>query len=177
MIALVVSDVTNPVYFLIIGERTAAAAAGCRCARGLAVIGLVERNSVERAISAVDGVVLTSSRMSDLAIRTVKKQQPQRRSQPVVEVPCVVTDNARGMHHVVEHLAELGHDRLPPVAGPESSWAGGMRWRSIREHALELDSASGPTLQRLPAGWRRPPFSPDADPAVVTYITTSSRSG
>ena len=36
---------------------------------------------------------------------------------------------------------------------------------------LELElacAASGPTLQRLPAGWRRP-RSPDADPAVVTY--------
>ena len=148
MIAVVVSDVTNPVYFQIIRGAEAAAAD-----TGYTIVladsqesGLIERHSVERAISAVDGVILTSSRMSDSTIRTVAKQRPTvvlNRSFP--EVPCVVTDNARGMRRAVEHLAELGHDRLTYLAGPESSWADGMRWRSIREACLELEL----TVRRL----------------------------
>jgi DNA-binding LacI/PurR family transcriptional regulator len=141
MIALVVSDVTNPVYFQIIrGAEAAAADAGYTIVLADSQeSGLIERHSVERAISAVEGVVLTSSRMSDSAIRMVARQRPTvvlNRAFP--EVPCVVTDNPRGMRRAVEHLGELGHDRLTYVAGPESSWADGMRWRSIREACLEL---------------------------------------
>ena len=42
------------------------------------------------------------------------------------------------MRRAVEHLAELGHQRITYVAGPEASWADGMRWRSLREAATEL---------------------------------------
>jgi DNA-binding LacI/PurR family transcriptional regulator len=148
MIALVVSDVTNPVYFQIIrGAEAAAADAGYTIVLADSQeSGQIERTSVERAISAVDGVVLTSSRMSDAAIRIVAQQRPTvvlNRAFP--EVPAVVTDNPRGMRRVAEHLAELGHDRLTYVAGPESSWADGMRWRSIREACLELEL----TVRRL----------------------------
>ena len=55
------------------------------------------------------------------------------------EVSCVVTDNARGMRRAVEHLAELGHETVTYVAGPEASWADGMRWRALREAAHELE--------------------------------------
>ena len=84
--------------------------------------------------------------MPDSTIRTIAKQRPTvvlNRSFP--EVPCFVTDNARGMRRAVEHLAELGHDRLTYLAGPESSWADGMRWRSTREACLELEV----TVRRL----------------------------
>ena len=43
------------------------------------------------------------------------------------------------MRRVAEHLGALGHGTLTYLAGPKASWADGMRWRSLREAALELD--------------------------------------
>jgi LacI family transcriptional regulator len=54
-------------------------------------------------------------------------------------IPSVVTDNARGVNRAMEHLGELGHRTVAYVAGPEASWADGIRWRSIREAALGLE--------------------------------------
>ncbi|HEY6747873.1 MAG TPA: LacI family DNA-binding transcriptional regulator [Mycobacteriales bacterium] len=142
MIALVLSDVTNPVYFQIIrGAETAAAAAGYTLLLAdTQESSLVEREAIERAIPAVEGLVLSSSRMSDSAIRMAAKQRPVVVVNRVFsDVPCVVTDNVRGMRRVVEHLAELGHDTITYLAGPEASWADGMRWRSIREACVDLE--------------------------------------
>jgi LacI family transcriptional regulator, repressor for deo operon, udp, cdd, tsx, nupC, and nupG len=142
MIALVVGDVTNPVNFEIIrGGQGAANAAGY-----IVVLAdtqesvALERQAVERTVPMVEGLVLSSSRMSDSAIRMASKQRPVvvvNRGFP--DVPCIVTDNARGMRRAVEHLAELGHNSLTYVAGPEASWADGMRWRAAREACYELD--------------------------------------
>ena len=74
----------------------------------------------------------------------------------VVDVPSVVTDNARGARLAVEHLAGLGHESLAYAAGPEASWADGKRWQSLRDAAGQLDlriRRLGPVLPR-PA--RRP---------------------
>ena len=43
------------------------------------------------------------------------------------------------MRRAVEHLAELGHQTVTYVAGPEASWADGMRWVALMEAAHELD--------------------------------------
>ena len=56
----------------------------------------------------------------------------------VREIPSVVPDNARGVRRALEHLGELGHDLVTYLAGPEASWADGMRWRGLREASLEL---------------------------------------
>lgn len=141
-IALVVTDITNPFYVEIIhGAHEAAADAGY-------VIVLshtqedaqLERAWTEHGLGSVDGVLLASSRMSDSTIRMIAKQKPTivlNRRLP--EVPSVVTDNARGVRRAVEHLGELGHEQITYLAGPETSWADGMRWQALREAALELD--------------------------------------
>ena len=38
----------------------------------------------------------------------------------------------------MEHLAELGHHTITYAAGPEESWTDGMRWRALRQAALDL---------------------------------------
>jgi LacI family transcriptional regulator, repressor for deo operon, udp, cdd, tsx, nupC, and nupG len=141
MIALVVADITNPVNFDIIrGGEAAAAEAGYimiladtqESARG-------ERESIQRVIPAVEGLVLSSSRMSDSAIRMAAKQRPVVIvNRAFADVPSVVIDNPFGMRRAVEHLAELGHRTLTYLAGPEASWADGMRWRATREACVEL---------------------------------------
>jgi len=75
----------------------------------------------------------------------------------VVDVPCVVPDNATGVRSAVEHLLRLGHDSLTYVAGPEASWADGMRWRSLQDTAADLQlrvRRIGPFTPDVPGGVR-----------------------
>jgi DNA-binding LacI/PurR family transcriptional regulator len=142
MIALVISDVTNPFYNEIVqGAQSAAAAADYTMLLADAQeSGTIERGALERALTTVEGIVLATSRMSDSAIRMTAKQRPVIvLNRAVADVPCVITDIPRGMRRAVEHLAELGHQRITYVAGPEASWTDGMRWRSLREMTVELE--------------------------------------
>ena len=141
IIALIVADISNPVFFdMIRGAEEEAAKNGFTMllahTRESAVI---EREAIERVMGIVDGIVLSSSRMSDAAIRAMAKQKPTLvMNRGVSGVASVVTDNARGMRRAIEHLGALGHRDLAYLAGPEASWAHGMRWRSLKEGAHEL---------------------------------------
>lgn len=141
MIAVVVSDVTNPFYAEIIrGVQHAATEAGYNMLLlDAQESGRREREMLERTLSTVEGIVLATSRMPDLAIRMIAKQRPTIvLNRKLGDVPSVVTDNPLGMRRAVEHLGELGHDRIAYVAGPEASWADGTRWQAAREAGLEL---------------------------------------
>lgn len=140
-LGLVVADITNPVFGeMIRGAEDEADRHGYTIllAHGREDAAK-ERAAIERMLDIVDGVVLSSSRMSDSAIRAMAKQKPTVvMNRGVTGVACVVTDNARGMRRALEHLGELGHSHLAYLAGPEASWANGMRWRALREGAMEL---------------------------------------
>jgi DNA-binding LacI/PurR family transcriptional regulator len=140
-LAVVVADITNPFYSEI--TRGAYDAAG---ESGYALLlshtrgdGRLERDWSERELVSVDGVLLAGSRMSHDAIRMLAKVKPlvvlNRR---VPDVGCVVTDIAGGMRRAVEHLAALGHEAVTYLAGPEASWADGMRWVALMEGCREL---------------------------------------
>ncbi|WP_106401498.1 LacI family DNA-binding transcriptional regulator [Actinocorallia populi] len=141
MLALVVSDVTNPVYAEIIrGAESAAAEAD----HVLILIDAqesvrLERSSLERVLLGVDGVVLAGTRMSDSAIRTAARRRPVVvLNRDVADVPSIVLDNRCAMRLVAGHLAELGHRDVLYISGPEASWVNGMRWSGLREAAAEL---------------------------------------
>ncbi len=142
MIALVIADIANPVYFeMIRGAEAAASDAGYTMLLfNSQESDRRERQALERAMSMVHGIVLSSSRMSDSAIRQVAKQKPTMvMNRAVADVSSVVTDNPRGIRRAAEHLGELGHRELVYLSGPEASWADGMRWRSLREAGMELE--------------------------------------
>jgi DNA-binding LacI/PurR family transcriptional regulator len=150
MIGLVVSDIGNPFYTEIIrGAQDAAAEAGyTMLLTDARESGRREREALERAVTTVDGIVLATSRMPDAAIRGIAKQRPVVvLNRAVTDVPSVVTDNPDGVRRAVDHLAELGHIGITYLAGPEASWADGMRWRSLRD--------------ALPGSRRLGPYSPD----------------
>jgi LacI family transcriptional regulator, galactose operon repressor len=141
-IDLVVADVTNPFYGDIIkGAYEAAQEAGYQLILSHTNESPeVERQAIERELKQVDGVVIASSRMTDSAIRMMAKQKPLVLLNRIIpEVNCVVNDNERGIRRAAEHLGSLGHERIYYVAGPETSWADGMRWRALRDAAAELD--------------------------------------
>ncbi|WP_034517006.1 MULTISPECIES: LacI family DNA-binding transcriptional regulator [Actinomadura] len=176
MLALVVSDVTNAFYAEIIrGAESAAAEAGY-------VLLLIdaqesdtlERDSLRRALPGVEGVVLAGTRLPDSAIRVVAGRRPTVvLNRDVADVPSIVLDDAYGMRRAAEHLAGLGHRALTYVAGPEASWADGMRWRTLREAAADLGRRAqrvGPFPPTV-AGGRAAAARLHADPptAVVAY--------
>ncbi len=76
MIALMISDVTNPFYSeLIRGAQLAASEAGYTVLLADArESDVVERLSLERLLPAVEGIVIGSSRMSDSGLRVIAKQ-------------------------------------------------------------------------------------------------------
>jgi LacI family transcriptional regulator len=156
MIALMVSDLANPFYAQIVqGAQRSAAEAGCTILLADSQeSGRRERTALERLLPAVDGIVLAGTRMSDSAIRMIAKQKPVVvLNRAVADVPCVVPDNGLGLRRAAEHLAGLGHESVTYVAGPEASWADGMRWRSLRDAAADLQLA----VRRIG------PFPPDLD--------------
>lgn len=141
LIAMIVADLTNPFFFKIIrgAERHALASGYTLLVTDAQESGESEKRVLERVLPLVEGLILVTSRMSNTAIRNVAKQKPTvLLNRVMTDVPNIVTDNARGMRLVVEHLHELGHNVITYVAGPEASWADGMRWRAMRETAHEL---------------------------------------
>jgi LacI family transcriptional regulator, repressor for deo operon, udp, cdd, tsx, nupC, and nupG len=141
MIALILTDIANPAYLEVIrGCEDAAAGAGYV----LMVANSQEspdreRLAIERAVPSVEAIVLTSSRMSDSGIRQVAKLRPLVMLNRAVQgVPSVIHDNASGTRSALEHLVALGHRSVTYVSGPESSWANGVRWSTLRGLGAEL---------------------------------------
>jgi LacI family transcriptional regulator len=158
MLAMIVADISHPVFFgMIRGAERTAAYAGCT----MLVIETQESETAEidalkRVLPAIDGVVLTSSRMSDSAIRKIAKQKPLVvLNRMVDQVPSVACDNIEAIRRATEHLAESGVHAITYLAGPQSSWADGMRWRGLREASLKLNlrvRRIGPGLPTMRGG-------------------------
>lgn len=142
MLALATSDITNPYYFEIIrGARAAAAEMGyTTLLTDAQESDRFEREDLERAIPSVDGILLASTRMSDSAIRMTAKQRPLIvLNRDITDVTSVVVDHAQAALLAMDHLWELGHRKVTYLAGPEASWADGVRWVTLRSLASERD--------------------------------------
>jgi DNA-binding LacI/PurR family transcriptional regulator len=158
LIALFVADIANPVF---VGLIRGAERATSEHDTTLLLIESQESEEAERAAVArlvplVDGMVLTSSRLSDNAIRAVAKNVPLVvLNRAVRDVASVTCDNVHAIKKAAEHLVGLGHREICYLAGPEASWADGMRWRGVREAGLELSLSVrriGPYLPTLRGG-------------------------
>ena len=136
LLALLVSDITNPGYGqLIRAAQLAAAEAGYEIVLVDSLeSGARERAALERLIPVVEGCVISGSRMSDSALRTIAKQRPTVvLNRALLDVPSVVADDVSGAHAVIDLLRDLGHEAATYVAGPEASWADGVRFRALRD--------------------------------------------
>ncbi len=158
MLAIIVADIANPVFFGMIRGAERAAHAG-----GFTMLMVetqesepIERDAVDRLLPLVDGVILSASRMGDQAIRNVAKRTPVvLLNRTVAEVSSVISDNVHAIKKATEHLVGLGHTSICYLAGPEASWADGMRWRGLREAGLDLDlqvRRLGPFLPTIRGG-------------------------
>jgi DNA-binding LacI/PurR family transcriptional regulator len=142
LLAVVVADITNPVYFGMIrgAERTAAHSGYSTMIVETQESEVTEREALARVQPIVDGIVLTSSRMGDGTIREIAKRGPLVVLNRIVgQVPSVTSDNVHAIKRATEHLAETGMNAITYLAGPDASWSNEMRWRGLKEAGLDLN--------------------------------------
>ena len=112
LIAMVVADITNPVFYgMIRGAERAARHAGCTMVLAESQeSAAAEHEALQRIVPAVDAVVLASSRMSDAAIRTLAKSvRVVVLNRLVDQVPSVATDTIGAVRFAADHLLDRGH--------------------------------------------------------------------
>jgi LacI family transcriptional regulator, repressor for deo operon, udp, cdd, tsx, nupC, and nupG len=136
--ALLVPDITNPFFAGIIkGAERAAAAAGQTLVLGdTQESATTEEQLVRRLGPAVDGFVLSASRLPDDELHRVAELNPltlvnrARRG-----LASVVADYGSGTRQIVDHLASLGHRSVVFLGGPPGSWSGSRRWAGLERAA------------------------------------------
>jgi LacI family transcriptional regulator len=141
MIALVVADITNPVFFNAIrGAESVASAAGYTL-----VVAESQESSANEArvtqqiLPSVDGLVMVTSRLSDKEIQELNKIKPVSLMNRVVKgVNDVVPRVEPGIKEAISHLHSLGHEHIAYVSGPSNSWMSIERWRLLMKNALKV---------------------------------------
>jgi DNA-binding LacI/PurR family transcriptional regulator len=171
-LALLVPDITNPYFAGVIkGAERAAASAGLILVLGDTQehVG-TEAQLVRRLGPAVDGFVLSASRLPDSELLRAAELNPValvNRATP--GVACVVADFDSGTRQIVDHLASLGHTSLVFLGGPPESWSGARRWAGLCSAAAERGVTAtrfGPYAPTLGGG-------PAAADAVVAAGATA----
>lgn len=136
IVGLVVSDITNPVFFDIVRGAESAAAD-----RGYTLVLTESEESdareYERAaqlLRIVDALLLATPRMSDDQIRSLAAQKPVAVVNRLIEdVRSIVPDLRIGIAEAVRHLQSLGHTRIAYVPGPTLSWTARRRGELLAE--------------------------------------------
>lgn len=141
-LGLLVSDITNPVYFDLVraAERVASET-------GMTIVFAdsqedpeLERATAERLQTSVDGLLLVGSRLEDHQIQELSSVKPLVVvNRLVAGLPAVVPDVRPGITTALERLREAGHRRIAYLAGPEASWMNGQRWQHAFQIAVDWD--------------------------------------
>lgn len=139
MLAVIVADITNPMFFdAVRGVESVASKAGYTTVIAESQeSGTLEAGAVERIIPSVDGVVLATTRLTDEQILDIAQIRPVvLMSRKCQGIPDVVPEVNPGVLQAVEHLKSLGHKHLAYLAGPEQAWMSKHRWELILEAAI-----------------------------------------
>lgn len=159
-IALIVPDVTNPVYALTacsILER--ARPEGFPMLFGCSDESQVREVDYVRSLSQdAEGLIVCSPRADPHDIFEAAGGTPYVVINGAVandEIPCVVLDVEPGLAQAIEHLRALGHRHLAYVPGPPASWASKGRTEIVKRLAaawsIEL-SIVGPQAATIRGG-------------------------
>jgi LacI family repressor for deo operon, udp, cdd, tsx, nupC, and nupG len=147
-VALLVPDITNPYFAGVIkGAERAAAAAGLTLVLGDTQENpAVEEQLVRRLGGAVDGFVLSASRLPEEELRRLAELNPITLvNRAESGLSCIVADFDTGTQQIVDHLASYGHKSFVFAGGPAESWSGARRWAGLRAAA----KARGMTAERF----------------------------
>lgn len=139
MIALLMADITNPVFFDVIrGAEEIAAKQGY-----VLVIAESQESSegeagiVQRILPTVDAILFITTRLSDEEIKRLNTIKPTVLvNQEVEGVQNVVPDFKPGVIQAVQHLKNLGHKRIAFLGGPTRSWMNSHRWNLLMEASV-----------------------------------------
>lgn len=138
-IGLLISDITNPVFFDFVRgveERLADSEYRLLLAESQESSSRESRNA-DGLIPSVDGLILVASRLTDEQIHALAATKPvvvaNRRVEGIMSVtPSFGTSIAQ----CLDRLHELGHSRLSYIAGPSTSWMNAQRWDVAMNEAL-----------------------------------------
>jgi LacI family transcriptional regulator len=156
MIALMVTDITNPVFFKVVrgAEKVAAEEGYTLVIAESQESSSLEATTLERILPSVDGVIFGTTRLTDEEIYRINGEKPVVLINRVVEgVADVVPNNSPGILEAVDHLAKLGHKHIAFLAGPSASWINKDRWNLLMTSAVAAGmtvveiSSDEPTLE------------------------------
>lgn len=156
MVALVMSDITNPHTSEIVrgAEREAADSGYTMLLCDTRESAVREADVLRRVLPVVDGVVLASSRLTDDEVVAVARTCPTVvLNRAPAAVPNIALDDARAALLAVEHLHGLGHRTIAYVGGPHDSPVESERRAGVERAAHDLGvavaglGAAGPTLE------------------------------
>lgn len=141
-IALVLPNLTNPFNL----DVTRGAQAQIRAASYLHLLVSTEESLpmeeqwLREMARTVDGIVVSSPRIDDDALRAVAQITPTvmiNRAAPGLSG--VVIDTPAGLSQAVHYLSSLGHRRIAYVRGPHGSWTDQIRFDAITAAAQERE--------------------------------------
>lgn len=138
-IALMMADITNPVFFGVIRG-----AGEIALKHGYVLVNAEsqessrdEENILQRILPTVDAVLLVTTRLPDEDIQRINEIKPTVLVNQIVPgVHDVVPDFEPGTTQAIQHLKELGHKNIAFVGGPSSSWMGKLRWELLMKAAV-----------------------------------------
>ena len=141
-LAMLVSDITNPVYFDLVRG-----AEGVASLNSMTLVfaesqesAFLERATAQRLQASVDGLLLVASRLDDSLIQELADAKPLVVANRLVPgVPAVVPDVRPGIEGALNQLHSLGHRRIAYLGGPEASWMNGARWQALFDLAIERE--------------------------------------
>lgn len=158
MLALIIADITNPVFFNVVRGAEAAASV-----KGYTLViaesqesSTNEAEALKRILPAVDGVLLVTTRLRDEEIQELNRQKPVVLiNRKVSGVADVVIPNEKAIEEAVSHLADLGHKHIAFLSGPRASWMNTTRWTNLMKSAIKAGMTIvevGPNDPSLEAG-------------------------
>jgi LacI family transcriptional regulator len=109
-----------------------------------------EKTRVEALRSRqVEGLIVATARLDHPLLTRLHGQGVKmvlvNRRVAGVEIPSITADDRAGIAMAVQHLVDLGHERIAHLAGPQSTSTGVVRAsafrHSIRDHGLDDDPA------------------------------------
>ncbi len=139
-IGIVVPDLGNPFFTGVLKSVQARAREA-----GYAVLvadsdedAAAEEELVRMMAKQVDGVLLCSPGIKDGLITALAENQPLTLlNRRIRGIGATLMDSAGGMRQIVDHLADLGHERCAYLNGPRNSWSNRERRRGLRAAARQ----------------------------------------
>ncbi|WP_020076502.1 LacI family DNA-binding transcriptional regulator [Cryocola sp. 340MFSha3.1] len=171
-LALLVSDITNPVYFDVVrgAERVATAAGQTLVFAESQESPELELATARRLQTSVDGLFLVASRLSDEEIIDLASVKPLIVANRQVEgVSAVIPDPRPGIAGALDQLREFGHRRIAYLAGPDASWMNDVRWRTLFHFAVD----AGMSIVEIPSTAPTRAGGADALPRVLAADVTA----